>query len=1051
MKKNSMYYRQFNFKNFGMILHYHLAIVSLIVVFLIACAQTKMSVEEAKEVTISIGGKLYVPPPRRIDDILTILDQPGKFDPELAKKAKLQVDAQPPQTNDTARLAHFYYDRGFAAFNYGRYNQYLKDIHTAADYAQKAKMDTFQKAKFIWRLGEAESWFGNYKQAIGYLKQSLEIFEMARTYFVLAKLYFMSGDFDSGNEAAETGIKLVNKWIASGKTDPYVVYWRYAIDALLANEYGRYAEAESNYRAMLKIDYDHRNRYVGLYLNRRFWIAENLLKQGRVVEAELEAREALTEALGLSGMASDTTLKLCMVLAKIKASQGQLLQAEQLVEAAIQYRKGSGLSDKSVSMALAYSMKGNILVKKYDFSGAVKQYEIAREFLPEYNYLYEKIYKRDPNFIISLIKTSRYEEAMSLISSAYKIVKDSFGEDHERTAILQGLRGMAYNDMNNRSQALKDFSTAVPILVKNRFYKYKTVKKIIIEDYIDLLTDIHGQKIEKEFKIDAPTEAFLLTDAIYKSSVQKALGASGARSAIRDSELAKLVRREQDTFQKVQAFEASITNLLSLPAGQQNQVAIHNLKANITTLRDARGVLLNEIKSRFPKYSDFANPQAASISSVQQHLHRTEALVLIWVGYNRTYVWAVPHKGKFRFAAVPVGKRAVQKLVHSLRKSLDPAALTLGDIPPFDLNLAYALFAKLLSPVEDGWKDASDLIVVATGPLGQLPLSILPTNPVKLGSETDELFGNYRTVPWLIRKVSITRHPSASAFVTQRKFPKETANRVFFAGFGDPLFNREQLAQAEKEKFKQKSVMPKQQNNIHLRGIRVSESGNLDSEKITTIHIDSLQRLPDTADEIKSIANALGADSNGNIFLRQQASERQVKTMNLSDRSIIVFATHALIPGDLDGLNQPALALSAPAVTGDNEDGLLKMEEILQLKLNADWVVLSACNTGAAQGAGAEFVSGLGRAFFYAGTKAILVSMWPVETTSARTLTTALFRYQKHEKTLSRARALRKSMLSLIDSPGYVDGRTGKVVASYAHPLFWAPFILVGDGDGHFR
>jgi CHAT domain-containing protein len=95
---------------------------------------------------------------------------------------------------------------------------------------------------------------------------------------------------------------------------------------------------------------------------------------------------------------------------------------------------------------------------------------------------------------------------------------------------------------------------------------------------------------------------------------------------------------------------------------------------------------------------------------------------------------------------------------------------------------------------------------------------------------------------------------------------------------------------------------------------------------------------------------------------------------------VIAFASHALVPYDLDGLDQPAIALSAPSVTGDDEDGLLTMGEIMALKLNADWVVLSACNTAAAQGAGAEAVSGLGRAFFYAGTRAILASMY-VETT----------------------------------------------------------------------
>ena len=171
--------------------------------------------------------------------------------------------------------------------------------------------------------------------------------------------------------------------------------------------------------------------------------------------------------------------------------------------------------------------------------------------------------------------------------------------------------------------------------------------------------------------------------------------------------------------------------------------------------------------------------------------------------------------------------------------------------------------------------------------------------------------------------------------------------------------------------------------------------------------------------------------------------------MDLSDRRVIAFATHALVAGDLDGLDQPALALSAPSISGDNEDGLLTMGEILKLKLNADWIVLSACNTGAAEGKGADAVSGLGRAFFYAGTRAILVSMWPVETTSARKLTTNLFRYQKEDKKLSRARALRKSVLELIDGPGFLDKTTGQVVASYAHPLFWAPFIIVGESGSN--
>jgi CHAT domain-containing protein len=211
-----------------------------------------------------------------------------------------------------------------------------------------------------------------------------------------------------------------------------------------------------------------------------------------------------------------------------------------------------------------------------------------------------------------------------------------------------------------------------------------------------------------------------------------------------------------------------------------------------------------------------------------------------------------------------------------------------------------------------------------------------------------------------------------------------------------------------------------------------------------------LNRLPDTAQEINKMAQTMGADLDRDVFLGKQASEHRVKTLDLFDRQIVAFATHALLPGDLDGLDQPALALSSPSVTGEDDDGLLTAEEILKLKLNADWVVLSACNTGAADGAGAEAVSGLGRAFFYAGTRAILVSMWPVETISARELTTGLFRYQQVDKMLSRSKALRKSMLDLIEGPGLTDDATGKIIASYAHPLFWAPFILVGDSGLRF-
>ena len=108
--------------------------------------------------------------------------------------------------------------------------------------------------------------------------------------------------------------------------------------------------------------------------------------------------------------------------------------------------------------------------------------------------------------------------------------------------------------------------------------------------------------------------------------------------------------------------------------------------------------------------------------------------------------------------------------------------------------------------------------------------------------------------------------------------------------------------------------------------------------------------------------------------------------------------------------------------------------------------MLSACNTANGAGAGAEAISGLGRAFFYAGARALLVTHWPVETRAARTLTTDLFRRQAAAPGVSRAAALQATMIWMIDEAGVVNPESGEVVFSFAHPIFWAPFALVGDG-----
>lgn len=181
----------------------------------------------------------------------------------------------------------------------------------------------------------------------------------------------------------------------------------------------------------------------------------------------------------------------------------------------------------------------------------------------------------------------------------------------------------------------------------------------------------------------------------------------------------------------------------------------------------------------------------------------------------------------------------------------------------------------------------------------------------------------------------------------------------------------------------------------------------------------------------------MGADLQRDLFLQTRATVCNVKATDLSQYQIVAFATHSLAAGEVVGLDEPALAMSNPTLVNDTcSNGFLRLDDVLALKLNADWVVLSACDTGGNNGMGNEAISGLGRAFFYAGARSLLVSNWAVETVSARLLTTRLFHAQASRPGMTRAEALRESMLSLMNTPG----------TDYGHPAFWAAFSLAGDG-----
>ncbi len=252
-------------------------------------------------------------------------------------------------------------------------------------------------------------------------------------------------------------------------------------------------------------------------------------------------------------------------------------------------------------------------------------------------------------------------------------------------------------------------------------------------------------------------------------------------------------------------------------------------------------------------------------------------------------------------------------------------------------------------------------------------------------------------------------------------------------GFGDSLFDPSQDGTGDRRAASKQAVVKSASRALMTSAYTDFWRGaGVDRARLAA----ALPQLPDTADELNAVANDLGVAAS-DIHLGADASESNVKRARLADYRIVYFATHGLVAGDVKGLAEPSLVLSIPKDPSEFDDGLLTSSEVAQLKLNADWVVLSACNTIAGDKPGAEALSGLARSFFYAGARALLVSHWSVDSDAATRLTTATFDRMKSDPKLGRAEALRQAMLAYL-----ADATSPK----NAYPAFWAPFALIGEG-----
>lgn len=556
-----------------------------------------------------------------------------------------------------------------------------------------------------------------------------------------------------------------------------------------------------------------------------------------------------------------------------------------------------------------------------------------------------------------------------------------------------------------------------------------------------------------------------------RGAAGNAIDAMAVRASAQQPELRRLVRRQQDAREQSKRLDETLLAALS-----------SDDTARASTLRARRGALSEELQSleasiagRFPQFKALAGADPLSVAETAALLRAGEALIVISPGhyhYGNPVAGSI-HVVKANGEALARPLEAGSGLIDDFGRlrcsflpdascAAEPTAAVTGGTKPvqrgamsvdepaqragFDTALAHDLYRRIFGPVEAHLEGVDHLIVVVDhDTLASLPMQVLLRAPVG----ENGLYNAH----WLIRDFALSALPSVEALRAIRGGSRAASggsrrqDQIPFLGVGDPVIGSAGPMNCGDEAVAVASAGQTDQPFLRaaggsvenvLRSASVQDSDGLAVPVADATAVRQLARLPDTRCELQAVSRSLGG---GDLLLENEATERVLKDMNAQDRlrdyRIISFATHGLVSGEA-GAAEPALVLTPPAVPTVEDDGLLTASEVAALKLDADWVLLSACNTAAGDGADGESLSGLARAFFYAGARSLLVSHWPVSSPAAVRLTTGAFDAMQRKEDLGRAQAMRLSILAILDDPLAGDHEID--------PAYWAPFSVIGEG-----
>jgi CHAT domain-containing protein len=594
--------------------------------------------------------------------------------------------------------------------------------------------------------------------------------------------------------------------------------------------------------------------------------------------------------------------------------------------------------------------------------------------------------------------TGRLEEALKSHRTAMEMVDLLYGDSWLVAVDLYGM-GRVQGKLGRPQDALASFRRGTPILA--RMGSGNINDGFPFEDYASLaFAEAAKSPAQAQALIGEVFAALQLRRGTTAATAARLLR---ARLAAGDEATTAVTRDYQDAQNAARDARERLGLELAQPPEQRNAEAQAKLERELSDAKAREAAAERALQAANPRYARLAFGRPESADDVRKLLAADEALLALYPMKGGTAVFVVRKDKVAGYMAKP-GTDAVAKAVAHLRAGLEPEG---NGVARFDLAAAHALYRDLLASAEKSLAGAKHLYIVGTQALASLPFGVLVRTAPAAGA-------GYQSAAWLGRQYSMSALPSVAALRDVRSAARDAkAAKEAFFGVGNPSLSGDGGAAS--------------------RGalLRLAETC-VEAEGIDVNLVRSLPALPETADELRRISESLGANAK-DLLLGPDANAQKLRASGLSDYRVLAFATHGVLPAELQCNIEPGLILS-PTTGEGAHSGLLRASEIAKLKLNAELVLLSACNTAGADGRlGGESYSGLVQAFFYAGARAVLASHWAVASEPTVQLTTGIFEAQKKTKGLKRAEALMAVQAQMMQNP------------DTAHPIFWAPFVLVGD------